>query len=226
MGNFSMGSPPRNRNSDRKRNFQIFDAAVNDPNFSQGHKRMKFSWVIIWVINLSRITPTLRNYLFESSIFFTLYQALRNIYYVIISCLAVSWVNHYDSYSMSHSWSRSPLVIKCTILLTRSFHIFQFLELRSDGLWRFFKRSWDNDLDFQITIVCFFTTRGALPMKYSSTRPNPHSRISKSRICQIWILHDTIFIQLSNFMSVQPTQSFWSRDCNRATKKTIIICQK
>ena len=47
MGNFSMGSPPRNRNSDRKRNFQIFDAAVNDPNFSQGHKRMKFSWVII-----------------------------------------------------------------------------------------------------------------------------------------------------------------------------------
>ena len=43
MGNFSMGSPPRNRNSDRKRNFQIFDAAVNDPNFSQGHKRMKFS---------------------------------------------------------------------------------------------------------------------------------------------------------------------------------------
>ena len=129
MGNFSMGSPPRNRNSDRKRNFQIFDAAVNDPNFSQGHKRMKFSWVIIWVINLSRITPTLRNYLFESSIFFTLYQALRNIYYVIISCLAVSWVNHYDSYSMSHSRSRSPLVIKCTILPTRSFHIFSNFEI-------------------------------------------------------------------------------------------------
>ena len=225
MGNFSMGSPPRNRNSDRKRNFQIFDAAVNDPNFSQGHKRMKFSWVIIWVINLSRITPTLRNYLFESSIFFTLYQALRNIYYVIISCLAVSWVNHYDSYSMSHSWSRSPLVIKCTILLTRSFHIFSNFEMTIIRSLTILQRSWDDDLDFQTTIVRFFTTRGALPMKYSSTtRPNP--RISKSRICQIWILHDTIFIQLSNFMSVQPTQSFWSRDCNRATKKTIIICQK
>ena len=166
MGNFSMGSPPRNRNSDRKRNFQIFDAAVNDPNFSQGHKRMKFSWVIIWVINLSRITPTLRNYLFESSIFFTLYQALRNIYYVIISCLAVSWVNRYDSYSMSHSRSRSSLDIKRTILLTRSFHnVSKILKVRSDGSLAILQkivRPWSL---FSKTIVRFITTRGALPMK-------------------------------------------------------------
>ena len=159
MGNFSMGSPPRNRNSDRKRNFQIFDAAVNDPNFSQGHKRMKFSWVIIWVINLSRITPTLRNYLFESSIFFTLYQALRNIYYVIISCLAVSWVNRYDSYSISHSRSRSSLNIKRTILLTRSFHNVSKIFNDQTVLWRFFKRSWDHDLDFQKMIVRLGTNR-------------------------------------------------------------------
>ena len=146
---------------------------------------MSHNW---WLINLSRITPTLRNYLFESSIFFTLYQALRNIYYVIISCLAVSWVNRYDSYSMSHSRSGSPLDIKRTISLTRSFHFtirrFLYDSSKDRILWR----------SFQITIVRFITTRGALPVKkYSSTtRPNPHSRISKSRICQIWILHDTI----------------------------------
>ena len=115
---------------------------------------------------------------------------------------------------MSHSRSRSFLDIKRTILLTRSFHnVSIILKVRSGSLailqrivrpWSWFSK---NDRTLRHKSFALSPLGVLFPWKkYSSTtRPNPHSRISKSRICQIWILHDTIFIQLSNFMSVQPT---------------------
>ena len=98
-------------------------------------------------------------------------------------------------------------------------HFFKFLKLRSDGLWRLFKRSWDNDLDFQITIVCFFTTRGALPMKNIRLRDPIHTlgfrnlEFAKSEFCMTQYSFSSLTSCLFNL------QSFWSRDCLKSRDK-------